>query len=52
MFTLLHSSTNQELLEKYICNLSRNYENMDGAVPEEVGRDDITRIILHTLIEF
>ena len=32
MFTPLHSNTNQELLEKYICNQSSHYENYDGAV--------------------
>jgi len=32
MFTPLHSSTNQELFEKYICNQSSHYENYDGAV--------------------
>ena len=28
MFTLLHSSTNQELFETYVCNQSSHYENM------------------------
>jgi len=28
MFTLLHSSTNQELFEKYFCNQSSHYEHM------------------------
>jgi len=32
MFTLLHSSTNQELFEKYVYNQSRHYEKYDGAV--------------------
>ena len=27
MFTPLHSSTNQELFEKYVCNQSSYYEN-------------------------
>jgi len=30
MFTPLHSSTNQELFEKYICNQSSHYEKYDG----------------------
>jgi len=32
MFTRLHSSTNQELFEKYVCNHSSHYEKYDGAV--------------------
>jgi len=32
MFTPLHSSTNQELLEKYTCNQGNHYEKYDGAV--------------------
>ena len=32
MFTLLHSNTNQELFEKYVCNQSSHYEDYDGAV--------------------
>ena len=31
MFTLLHSSTNQELFEKYICNQSSYYKKYNGA---------------------
>jgi len=31
MFTLLHSSMNQGLFEKYICNQSSHYEKYDGA---------------------
>ena len=31
MFTLLHSSTNQELLKKYACNQGNHYEKYDGA---------------------
>jgi len=31
MFTPLHSSTNQELFKKYVCNLSSYYEKHDGA---------------------
>jgi len=31
MFTMLHSSTNQELFEKYVCNQSSHYEKYDGA---------------------
>ena len=30
MFTLLHSSMNQDLFEKYICNQSSCYEKYDG----------------------
>jgi len=30
MFTPLHSSMNQELLEKYVCNQSSHYEKYDG----------------------
>jgi len=30
MFTPLHSSTNQELFEKYVCNQSNHYENTMG----------------------
>jgi len=30
MFTPLHSSTNQELLEKHVCNHSSHYEKYDG----------------------
>ena len=29
MFDQLHISMNQELLEKYLCNQSSHYENMD-----------------------
>ena len=29
MFNPLHSSTNQELLEKHLCNHNSHYENMD-----------------------
>jgi len=29
MFDLLHSSTNQEVFEKQLCNKSSHYENMD-----------------------
>ena len=32
MFTLLYSSTNQELFEKYICNQSSHYEKYNGAM--------------------
>jgi len=32
MFYPLHSSTNQELFEKHICNHSSHYEKFDGAV--------------------
>jgi len=32
MFTLLHSSTNQELFKKQVCNQSSYYEKYDGAV--------------------
>ena len=31
MFTLLHSSMNQELFEKHICNQSSHYEKYNGA---------------------
>jgi len=31
MFTPLHSSMNQELFEKYVCNQSSHYEKYDGA---------------------
>jgi len=31
MFILLHSSTNQELIEKYACNQDNHYEKYDGA---------------------
>jgi len=31
MFTLLHSSTNQELFEKHVCNHSSHYEKYDDA---------------------
>ena len=32
MFTLLHSSMNQELFKKYIWNQSSHYEKYDGAL--------------------
>jgi len=32
MFTLLHSSMNQDLFEKYVCNQSSHYEKYDCAV--------------------
>jgi len=31
MFTLLHSSTKQELFEKYVCNQSSHNKKYDGA---------------------
>jgi len=31
MFTALHSSMNQELFEKHLCNQSSHYEKYDGA---------------------
>ena len=30
MFNPLHSSTNQELFEKHLCNQNSHYENMDS----------------------
>ena len=32
MFTLLNSSMNQELFEKYVCNQSSCYEKYNGAM--------------------
>ena len=32
MFTLLHSSMNQELFKKYACNQSNHYKKYNGAV--------------------
>jgi len=37
MFTPLHSSTNQELLEKYVCNQSSHYEKYDHAVQPQLS---------------
>jgi len=34
MFTPLHSSKNQELFEKYVCNQSSHYEKYNGADKE------------------
>jgi len=32
MFTLLHSSMNQELFEKYACNQGNHYEKYNGTM--------------------
>jgi len=41
MFTMLHSSTNQELFEKYVCNQSSHYEKYDGAVPQLLSETEV-----------
>jgi len=37
MFNLLHSSTNQELFEKHLCNQSNHYENNDSFCYAKLG---------------
>jgi len=46
MFTPLHSSTDQELFEKHVCNHSSHYEKYDGAAPQLSSEAEVSIALL------
>jgi len=49
MFTLLHSSMNQQLFKKYICNQSSHYENTRYHVPQLSSETKVSIALLYQL---
>ena len=47
---MLHSSTNQELFEKRICNQSSHYEKYDGATLQLLSEAEVSIALLCQLV--